>query len=395
MKTLLSPPYLMVKAIFLLSAVTCAGVVVAVEKPLCDIEVCFATQEDKDNYAQTNNCRFPICHLATGADVFRWAIGKQEAGGYGYTGNGDSNPCTAANNFCAAKTAAPSSAGDDRSRVASYGAHQITLLMLLDWMRPGGKARFESTPPCLEDKFLNTPEKKDAMKAALEQGKYIHSLVLDNKVPAATYNADGTITYPDVPADIQSELTKKGVDTSQNKWTEQWQRMSVWANTRKIITETTVTEKTRSKAWSKLKKGENKEYMAMLDRLKMTNNSNYYTGVGPYVTGKAWAEAAHGFANNVMLDNMSDSQASDMLSFFGDTNCYADTVDQMFDLKKAGHEEKKHDPTKAETVKWVARAASKWNTGGYGASDGHYAKEVLKNYKSLYKTHYGKTNVCR
>lgn len=380
-------------------------------KTPCEKEICFLTADGKVKYEKQFNCKFKDCHLANGEDIFRWAIGKKETGGAPYYyDTPDENPCNAGNDYCAATTGNPASAGRDKFYAASYGSHQITLPLLFDWLNPNGKTKFSPVPDCLQKWFLDDKTLMDAMKEANKRLAFGKGLVSGRKVPAATVDKDGKITYPAILKAIQdqAEALNIGKGESAAEWTEMWERMAAWERLRQIIeAKWKAMGGDKKKAWEDLaslsdtpkKKGERKPeteseraYLTLLGRLKMNNNGDYKIGIKPYITSTIWNEAAAGFGNFALFAGAPPNLYTRLMAFFANKDCHIATVKQMYQLPKHGYDDGKHaDPKEAETEKWVKKAAGAWNGAG---SKSAYAKLAFEYYESYYDKHYGKTEVC-
>lgn len=384
----------------------------------CIAQICFINAQGRLEYETRNNCTFVgNCHLANGEDIFRWAIGKKETGSYGYNAP-DSNPCNKDNNYCAATTGNPASAGRTNFYAASYGPQQVTLPLLFSWLNPSGKTIFNPPPDCLKQGFLDDKALMDAMKDANKRRAFGQALVSGRKVPAATVNADGSITYPPIPKTIQDQADKLNIGKGANaaEWKEMWERMSAWERLRQII-EAKWKEAggDKEKAWRELaplayapdkKNGERKpstsdeqQYLALLKRLGMKNSGKYYVGIKPYVIAKIWQEAAVNFGNYALFAGAPPRLYTRLMAFFANKDCYIEAVKQMFELPKYGYDGKHADPKVAATEKWVKKAACAWNTGG-AALTCSYVKDKKDEpgawtlYQQYYSKHYGKTEVC-
>lgn len=377
-------------------------------KSPCEKELCFLTPHGKVEYEKKYDCTFKDCHLANGEDIFRWAIGKKETGSiYGYD-KPDENPCNASNHYCAAITGNPASAGRDKFYSASYGTHQITLSLLLGWLNSNGKTKFDPVPDCLQKWFLDDKEIMDSLKDADKRRSWAQNLVAGRKVPAATVDKDGKITYPAVPAAIKTravalKILIEGNADSEAEWKEMWERMAAWERLRQIIeAKWKETGGDKTKAWGEpMKLGDKglvnapvtSEYRILLKRLGMTNTGSYKTGIKPYVTGlhgktPIWAEAANTFGNYALFAGAPANLYTRLMAFFANTDCHIKAVKQMFQLPKHGYDGKHADPKDAETERWVKKAAKAWN------GSGGYADLAWPIYKDYYAKHYGKTEVC-
>lgn len=392
------------------------GVVFALDSPstthpksLCEKEICFMTPTGKVQYEQKFNCQFKDCHLANGEDIFRWAIGKKETGNFGYD-MPDSNPCNAANKYCAATTGNPASAGREKHYAASYGPQQITLPLLFDWLNPKGKTKFSPVPECLQKWFLDDKSLMDAIKEANKRLAFGKGLVSGRKVPAATVGKDGKIFYSNIPKGIQHQAEKLNIGKGENaeEWSEMWERMAAWERLRQII-EAKWKEMggNKIKAWKELsllsnnpdkKNGQKnpttqneRDYLALLERLEMKNSGLKYVGVAPYITSKIWNEAAVGFGNFALFAGAPSNLYTRLMAFFANKDCHIASVKQMFQLPKHGYDGTHVDPQDAQTEKWVKKAAGAWNGA---SSKSAYSKLAFDYYKSYYEKHYGKTEVC-
>jgi hypothetical protein len=371
------------------------------------------TPHGKVEYEKKYDCKFKECYPANGEDIFRWAIGKKETGStYGYD-KPDENPCNAGNQYCAATTGNPASAGRDKFYAASYGTHQITLSLLLGWLNPNGKTKFGPVPDCLQKWFLDDKVIMDSLKDADKRRSWAQNLVAGRKVPAATVDKDGKITYPAVPAAIKTQAVAikiliEGNADSEAEWKEMWERMAAWERLRQIIeAKWKQMGGDKTKAWAELEKlgkplakggkapgtADEKSYVALLVRLKMTNDGLFKRGIKPYVTGlhgktPIWAEAANTFGNYALFAGAPSNLYTRLMAFFANTDCHIKAVKQMFQLPKHGYDGKHADPKDAETERWVKKAAKAWN-GSTG-----YADLVWPIYKDYYAKHYGKTEVC-
>ncbi|MEO1766226.1 hypothetical protein [Thiobacter aerophilum] len=366
-------------------------------KSPCEKEICFITPKGKVQYEKEFDCKFKDCHLANGEDIFRWAIGKKETGSsYGYD-TPDENPCNAGNDYCAATTGNPASAGQKPFYAASYGTQQVTLGKLFEWINPNGATKFNPPPQCLKEWFLDDKALMGAMKDADKARAFGAGLVSGRKVPAATVNTDGTISYPAIPTDIKTKavelkILKEDDAKSVAEWKEMWERMAAWERLRQII-EAKWKEMNGDKAmaWKALSSSTNTEYLSLLDRVEMLNSSKYYRGIKPYIESKIWNEAAATFGNYALFAAAPPKLYTRLMAFFANTDCHIAAVKQIFELPKRGYDGKHADPEDAETEKWVKKAAGAWN--GSGAA-GDYAKEVFDLYKAYYAKHFGKTEVC-
>lgn len=383
-----------------LCAAACFGLVFALDSPStsdpkspCEKEICFLTADGKVKYEKEFNCKFKDCHLANGEDIFRWAIGKKETGNFGYDAP-DSNPCNAANKYCAATTGNPASAGKEKHYAASYGTQQITLPLLFDWLNPNGKTKFSPVPECLQKWFLDDEALMDAMKEANKRLAFGKGLVSGREVPAATVDKDGKIFYPVIPKAIQDKAEALNIGKGENaaEWKEMWERMASWERLRQII-ELKWKEMggDKKKAWKSMSDSSNPEYLSLLDRLGMVNSGKNYIGIAPYVTSTIWNEAAAGFGNFALFAGAPSNLYTRLMAFFANKDCHIATVNQMFQLPKHGYNGKHVEPKDAETEKWVKKAAGVWNGAG---SKSAYAKLAFEYYESYYDKHYGKTEVC-
>ncbi|MES2408649.1 MAG: hypothetical protein V4528_15170 [Pseudomonadota bacterium] len=371
----------------------------------CIARICFINAQKRLEYETRNNCTFVgNCHPANGADIFRWAIGKKETGNLGYDAP-DSNPCNKDNEYCAATTGNPASAGRKQFYSASYGPQQITLAKLFEWINPSGKTKFSPVPECLQKSFLDDKALIDAMKDANKRFLFGKGLVSGRKVPAVVVNADGSITYPPIPKAIrdQAEKLNIGKGTNAAEWLEMWQRMAAWERLRQIIeAKWKETGGDKKKAWGVYGKiGDNglvnsssdSEFVTLLKKLEMKKTGDNYIGIKPYVTGlhgttPIWAEAANTFGNYALFAGAPPNLYTRLMAFFANKDCHIAAVKQLFQLPKHGYDGKHADPKDAETEKWVKKAAKAWN-GSPG-----YADLVWPIYKSYYSKHYGKTEVC-
>lgn len=367
-------------------------------KTPCERQLCFNNPTDKKKFEKEFDCKFKDCHLANGEDIFRWAIGKKETGVYGYNAP-DSNPCNAENYYCAATTGNPASAGRPTFYAASYGPQQITLSKLFEWLNPNGATKFKPPPQCLKDWFLDDKALMDAMKDAEKRRAFGHGLVSGRKVPAATVNKDGSITYPPIPKAIQDQADKLNIGKGANaaEWKEMWERMAAWERLRQIIeAKWKETGGDKGKAWKSLsdKKTGDKEFKTLaVDKLKMTLDNAKYWGTQTYVIGlhgktPIWAEAANTFGNYALFAGAPPNLYTRLMAFFANKDCHIEAVKQMFELPKRGYDGKHADPKDVETEKWVKTAAKAWN------GSGGYADAVWPLYKDYYSKHYGKTEVC-
>lgn len=378
----------------------------------CIAQICFTNAQNRIEYGTRNNCTFAgNCHVANGEDIFRWAIGKKETGIYGYS-TPDSNPCNQGNNFCAATTGNPASAGRTQFYAASYGPQQVTLSLLFSWLNPKGKTRFNPPPDCLKQSFLDDQSMINALKKASQRRAFGQGLVSGRKVPAATVNEDGSITYPAIPKAIQDRADKLNIGKGENaaEWLEMWQRMAVWERLRQIIeAKWRATGGVKNQAWNELSilsntpdkiNGERKpnttsekEYLTLLERLGMDNSGVPYKGIKPYVTGlhrktPIWAEAANTFGNYALFAGAPPNLYKQLMTFFASNDCYIEAVKQMFNLQAYGYDDNHADPNDSATERWVKSAAKAWN----GSSG--YADYVWPLYKDYYNKYYGKTEVC-
>ena len=387
----------------------------APSKSHCEEQLCFLTPDGKLEHEKKYDCKFQDCHLANGEDIFRWAIGKKETGGSPYRyDTPDENPCTGDNDYCTATTGSPASAGRERFYAASYGTHQVTLTMLFAWLNPKGKTKFDVPPECLKASFLNDKELMNAMKEAEKRRAFGYGLVSARKVPAATVENDGKITYQAVPTDIikkaiNLKILIEGNADSETEWQEMWERMAAWERMRQII-EAKWKEMggDKTQAWAEVERlgkplqkggktsftsGE-ESYLALLARLRMTNNGANKTGIKPYVTGlhgktPIWAEAANTFGNYALFAGAPSSLYTRLMAFFANTDCHIAAIKQLFELSKYGYAVEHANPKDVETEKWVKKAAKAWN----GSSG--YADMVWPLYKTYYAKHWGKTEVCK
>jgi hypothetical protein len=377
-------------------------------KSLCEQQLCFLTPHGKVEYEKKYDCKFKDCHLANGEDIFRWAIGKKETGStYGYD-TPDENPCNASNQYCAATTGNPASAGNDKFYAASYRTHQITMPLLLDWLNAGGKTKFQPPSECIQKWFLDDKVIMESLKEAKKRLEWGKSLVSGRKVPAATVDKDGKITYPAVPADLKTKAVElkiliAGNATSEAEWKEMWERMAAWERLRQIIeAKWKETGGDKLKAWgvneqgkiiyaNGLKTSPGAEYLSLLTRLGMSNNGFKITGIKPYITSKRWNEAAVAFGTYAVFAGAPPNLYTRLMAFFANTDCHIQAVKQMFQLPKHGYDGKQANPNDALTEEWVKKAAGAWNGSGAG---GDYAKEAFEYYKDFYSKHFGKTEVC-
>ncbi|MFZ5573638.1 MAG: hypothetical protein ACOY5S_00395 [Pseudomonadota bacterium] len=385
------------------------GIGIIAPKSPCEKRLCFLTPHGKVEYEKEYDCKFKDCHLANGEDIFRWAIGKKETGStYGYD-EPDENPCNAGNQYCAANTGNPASAGRKKFYAASYGTHQITLPLLLDWLNPNGKTKFDPPPDCIQKWFLDDKVIMESLKDAKKRLEWGKNLVSGRKVPAATVDKDGKITYPAVHATIKAQAVAlkiliEGNADSEAEWKEMWERMAVWERLRQIIeAKWEETGGDKDKAWGIDAKGKvvytnglglipSAEYTSLLTRLGMKNTGAFYRGIKPYITTRQWNEAAVAFGNYALFSGAPANLYTRLMAFFANTDCHIAAIKQMFRLPKHGYDAKYADPKDAKTEQWVKNAAGAWNGSG---SKGDYAKAVFEHYETYYAKHYGKTEVCR
>lgn len=386
------------------------GIGIVAAKSPCETRLCFLTPHGKVEYEKEYDCKFKDCHLANGEDIFRWAIGKKETGStYGYD-EPDENPCNAGNQYCAATTGNPASAGHKKFYAASYGTHQITLPLLLGWLNPNGKTKFDPPPDCIQKWFLDDKVIMESLKDAKKRLEWGKNLVSGRKVPAATVDKDGKITYPAVHATIKAQAVAlkiliEGNADSEAEWKEMWERMAAWERLRQIIeAKWEETGGDKDKAWglraetdapifaTGLGVAPPAEYLVLLTRLDLTNNGWKKTGIRPYITTRQWNEAAVAFGNYALFSGAPANLYTRLMAFFANTDCHIAAVKQMFQLARHGYDGKHADPRDAQTETWVKKAAGAWN--GSGAKGG-YARDVFAYYKIYYTKHYGKTEVCK
>ena len=358
------------------------------------------------------------------------ALSQQETGGFGYQPG--TNPCTAANAYCAAQTgnpATPNVTGGPAGQLAqaplyaasSYGRTQITLGLLQAFVaHPSGNG----LPACLQA-FTVAPTGASAATAKTSHyGAALNSLPsLQNTVsqlmdfgsltalpppasaPVATISKTGVIQYPPYPSKAFPQET--GITTALFDRISAWNAVRVQIETahEQYSSSPTILASLNPHASSvgKIHFPPNTAFGALLKALGMTFNTRYsanYTGVLAYVrygapfarpgtpvSAPSWLEAIDDFTDAALFSSQPAGFVSALQTFYGSQACYRQVTDEMLTQKAAqggcGSIPSQSQPNTA-TKAWVACVAGAWNGSG---AQGSYAASVQGYYQTLYNTY--------
>ena len=380
--------------------------------------------------ATTAKTPAPTCASVTTLDLTRWAISQQESGVFNYQPG--TNPCTAANAYCAAQTgnpATPSVTGGPAGQLAqaplyaasSYGRTQITLSLLQAFVAhpPAGGVptclqAFTVAPTAASGATVKTPHYGAALNSLpslqntvsrLMDFGSLTALPPPSSAPVATIGKTGTIQYPPYPSQAFPQRT--GVTPALFDRISAWNAVRVrietahatYTNTTEILDSLspTATKPYQVPGTSKqVTFPPNTAFGTLLKALGMTFNAQNYTGILRYVRygstfsgspSPIWLEAIDDFTDAALFTSQPTGFMTALQTFYGSQACYRQVTDEIL-AQKAAQEGCGQIPTKAQpgpaTKAWVACVAGAWNGSG---AHGSYAAAVQGYYQTLYNTY--------